>query len=330
MSPKIRALIFLLVAAFIWGFSYPIGRAAMEYLSPWAYGGFRFLFGTLSLLPMALKRRRQPAPLAYTGNVSPHLWLWGGLLGGICLSLGAVMQLYGLSRLPAGQVGFMTTLYVSLVPVLAFVAGYLPRLLIVIGLGIGLCGLYLLTGEAGGDFGKSAVIILVADVFWAAQVIITGRFAARVNTWLFSLSQAMTSCVLVLGLGWLGGQLPDWSVFVQTLPFTMWGIMSVGVAYTCQAMAQRNISSTSAALVFPLQSVIGAVAGVVFLGEHMTRRMILGAAVIVAGCITAQFARESSPVTPEHKYWKQLRYARIALGIFIGLVTASAFIWAVT
>lgn len=330
MSTKLRALMFLLIAAFIWGFSYPIGRAALEHLTPWAYGGFRFMFGALSLLPLALKRRRQTPPLAYTGNISPRLWLWSGMLGGLCLSCGSVMQLYGLSQLPASQVGFITTLYVSMVPVLAFVNGYLPRPLILVGLSIGLFGLYLLTGGGSGEFGKSAALILVADVFWALQVVVTGHFASRVNTWLYSLAQAVTSCILVLSLAWFGDFLPTWSVFFQTLPYSMWGIFSVGVAYTCQTLAQRDISSTSAALVFPLQSVIGATAGVLFLGEVMSQRMVLGAAVIILGCIIAQFARDSSRLAPDHKYWSQLRLTRIALGAVIALSTAGALIWSVT
>ena len=330
MSPKLRALMFLLIATFIWGFSYPIGRAALEHLSPWAYGGLRFMFGSLSLLPLALKQRRRPAPMAYSGNVSPHLWLWGGMLAGVCLSCGAVMQLQGLAVLPASQVGFITTLYVSLVPVLAFVIGYLPRMLIIAGLAVGLVGLYLLTGQDGGEMGKSAAMILVADVFWAMHVVVVGHFAARVNTWLFSLAQAMTSCFLVLTLAAICGYLPTWTVFFQTLPFTMWGILSVGVAYSCQAMAQKEIAPTTAALVFPLQSVIGAVAGVIFLGEHMDSRMVIGAAVIILGCVIAQFARESTRITPTDRYWKPMRLVRITLGAVIGLSTVGAFVWSLT
>ena len=330
MSPKLRALIFLFTATLIWGFSYPIGRAALEHLTPWAYGGLRFMFGSLSLMPLALKQRRRPAPLAYMGQDSPLLWLWAGMLSGLCLSCGAVLQLYGLSRIPASQVGFITTLYVSMVPILAFINGYIPRPLILVGLGVGLIGLYLLTGGSTGGFGKNQALLLVADVFWATQVIITGHFAGRVNTWMFSLSQAMTSCLLTLGLAFAGGFMPGWSIFFQTLPFTMWGIISVGVAYTCQAIAQREVSSTSAALIFPLQSVIGAVAGVVFLNEYMNGRMVTGAAIIVLGCIIAQFAKESAKVEPDHKYWRHLKAARITVGLLMGLATIGAFIWAVT
>ena len=330
MSDKLRALLFLLVATLIWGLSYPIGRAALDHMEPLAYGGLRYLFGSLSLLPLALKRRHQPAPMAYSGNVSPNLWLWGGILGGLSLSVGAILQLYGMAQLPASQVGFMTTLYVSLVPVLAFITGYMPRLLIVIGLAVGLFGLYLLTGGSGTSFDKRMLLVLAADVFWAIQVIITGHFAAKVNTWLFSLAQAVTGCVITLGLAAVTGALPSWPVFFQTLPFTAWGIFSVGVGYSFQAMAQRDMSPTSAALIFPLQSVIGAVAGVLFLGEFMSGRMMTGAAVIILGCVIAQFARESTRILPDHKYWRPVLIARAAVGVLITVSTVGGLIWAVT
>lgn len=220
MSPKLRAMIFLLCATTIWGFSYPIGKAGLEQLSPWAYAGLRFMFGTISLLPIALRRRRQPAPMAYSGNISPWLWLQGGCLCGVCLSIGGILQLYGMTQMPSSQVGFITTMYVSIVPILAFVTGYVPRLLLVIGLFLGLFGLYMLTGGVeGGTLGKSAAMVLAADVFWALQVVMTGRFAAKVNTWLFSLAQAMTSTILVLTMAYFTGNLPTLGVFFQTLPF---------------------------------------------------------------------------------------------------------------
>ncbi|MDR1921996.1 MAG: DMT family transporter [Candidatus Adiutrix sp.] len=329
MPPKMRAFIYLLIAAFIWGFSYPIGRMALEHLSPFAYGGLRYMFGSLALMPLAWRWRRRPAPMAYAGNDSPRLWLWGGLLSGLCLSVGAFLQLYGLAQSSAGKVAFITALYVSMVPILAFIAGQMPRLLVLAGLGVGLAGLYLLTGGAGG-FHKGEGLILAADVFWALQVLITGRLAARVNTWLFSLAQAMTGCAVTLILAVLTGNMPGWGLFLQTLPFTMWGILSVGLAYTCQTVAQRDVSSTSAALVLPLQSVIGSAAGALMLGEQMTAGMIVGALIIVAGCIIAQFAREPVLITGEHRLYRPILRLRVALSLFLGLGTAGLLIWALT
>lgn len=328
MSPKARSLIFLFVATFIFGCSFPIGRAALDYLTPLAYGGLRFLFGALSLLPLALRVRLHPAPGIYSSEVSPYLWIWSGILAGACLSVGSMFQLYGMAGLPASQVGFITTLYVSLVPILAFILGYMPRPLVIIGLGFGLLGLYFLTGGDAQSLDKGVGLILVADVFWATHVLIVGHFACRVNTWLFSLAQALTSAFMVLSVAFWGGYMPSWHLFFVTLPYTLWGIFSVGVAFTCQALGQKNISSSSAALIFPLQSVIGAVAGVIFLNEIMTQRMIMGAAIIIFGCLIAQFARESVKITPEHKYWQKIYYLRLSIGALIGVGTLLILIWA--
>ncbi|MDR3037754.1 MAG: DMT family transporter, partial [Candidatus Adiutrix sp.] len=154
MSLKTKALILLAVPTLIWGLTYPIGRVALEQLSPWAFSGLRFLFGALSLAPLALKQRRRPAPLAYTGDHSPRLWLWSGLLVGLILSCGSIMQLYGMTRMSAGQASFISALYASLVPVLALMFGFVPRLPVIAGILVGFIGLYLLTGGGGAGFGR--------------------------------------------------------------------------------------------------------------------------------------------------------------------------------
>ena len=295
MSNQIRAILYLLLAATIWGLSFPIGRHALDTISPMAYAGFRYMFGALAVLPLAWRQRWRPAVDSYLGSDHPLLWLKAGIICGTLLATGTVLQMYGLAQTTAGKAGFMTTLYLSLVPVLAFVIGHIPRLMVWMGLGVSLVGLFLLTGAGGGDDGglsRTDGLILVADVFWAAQVLTTGHYALRVNTWLFSFAQTFTCCLVSLTLTALVGGLPTWHQFLVTLPATGYGIFSVGLAYALQTIAQRHTSSTSAALILPLQAVVGAAAGAVFLGEHMTRIMIIGSVVLMGGSLLAQFAKE--------------------------------------
>ncbi|MDR1921991.1 MAG: DMT family transporter [Candidatus Adiutrix sp.] len=325
MPLKIRALCLLLAATFIWGFSYPISLAALKEISPWALAGLRYMFGALSLAPLVL-RRRAPTPPPASGRLA--LWFWGGLLSGCCLSCGAVMQLYGLARTPASQVGFMTSLYVSLVPVLAFIFDALPpRPAVLAGLAASLTGLYLLAGGSLEGFGPPQSLILAADVFWALQVIITGRLALRDDANLFMLTQAATSAALTLSLTAMFGYWPSWPAFIHTLPFTMFGILSVGVGYICQTRAQRVLPPTSAALLFPLQSVMAAAAGVFFLGESMNQRMLWGAAAIILGCLIPQFAREPLQLTPGHPSYRAALVLRLALGASLALGTAGSLVW---
>lgn len=326
MSVQIRAIIFLLTSTFIWGCTYAVARVALEQMQPLSYGALRFFFGALSLLPLALRRRHSPAPGAYASSDSPRLWLWAGLLGGLSLSLGTILQMYGLEQVPASEVGFLSTLYVSMVPLMAFVMGYIPRLLVVAGLTVSLAGVILLSG-GGAGFGRYQMLVLASDVFWALQVIITGHFALRVNTWLFSLAQAATGWLTLTLLAVLTDSLPSWPVFWHTLPYCLWGILSVGVAYSCQTMAQQHMSSTSAALLFPLQSVISAAVGVIFLGESLTGRALVGAAVIIAGCVIAQFAREAVKIDEKDQHCGALKWAQAAVALALGGCVIGSVIW---
>lgn len=295
-SLKIRAIFYLILTATIWGLSLPIGRYALETISPLALSGLRYLFGALAVLPMAWRQRRRLAVDNYYGEEHPLLWLKAGLIGGTLMTVGTSLQLYGLAHTTAGKAGFITTLYLSLVPVLAFVMGHIPRLLVWLGLGVGLVGLFFLTGgnsgEDGGGLSQTDGLILVADVFWAAQVLVTGHYALRVNSWLFSFAQTASCCLMCLALAFFLGAMPSWHEFIITLPATAWGIFAVGLAFSLQTIAQRNTSATSAALILPLQSVVGAAAGAFFLGEHMSRAMIWGASILMGGSLLAQFAKE--------------------------------------
>jgi drug/metabolite transporter (DMT)-like permease len=329
VPPKIRALLLLGLALLIWGLTYPISRVGLEELSPPAFSGLRYLFGALSLLPMALGQRRRPAPLAYTGGHSRWLWLWAGCLVGLILSFGSIMQAYALVRLPSGQVSFITSLYCSLVPVLALVLGVVPRPLVLAGLAVSLVGLYLLTGGGAAGLGPSAGLVMAANFFWAAQIVAAGHFVAKVNTWLFILAQSLAAGLLMTGAAAIAGLLPTWEVLVKTLPYTMWGMLSAGVAYLCQTMAQRELSDTAVAVLSPLQCVIAALAGSMFLGEVMTGRMICGAAIIVLGSLLGQAAREAVRLTPEHRRFKLLNRLRLVLGALSAITVLILVSWAI-
>jgi drug/metabolite transporter (DMT)-like permease len=317
------------LAIFIWGLSYPLSRLALQDLSPPAFSGLRFLFGALSLLPMAVRQRRRPALLAYTGNHSPRLWLWAGLFAGFLLSCGAILQTCALTKLPAGQVSFITSLYSSLVPVLALVMGFVPRPKVMAGLGISLVGLYFLTGAAAPGLGPAAGLVMASNFFWATHIVVSGYFMTKVNAWLFTFGQILAAGLLMTGAAAALGLLPTWEIFVKTLPYTMWGILSAGVAYLCQAMAQRDLSATAVAVFSPLQCVIAALAGLVFLGEIMTGRMIWGAALIILGSLLAQAAREAVRLTPDHKHFRFWGRLRLFLGVFCAVTVLTLLGWAI-
>ncbi len=328
MSPQIRAIFYLILAAAIWGINYPVGRAALDIVSPTALNGFRYLFGALALLPLAWRWRRRPSLDNYSGSNDPLLWLKGGALGGLLLTTYSVIQLSGLAHTTASKAGFLGTLYLSLVPVLAFVSGHMPRALVWVGLAVGVFGLYFMTGgdAADGGFNSSEGLIIASCVFAALQVLVTGRYAMTVNVWLFTFAQALVCSISSLFLAFIFGELPSWEEFWQVLPAISYGILSVGVAFICQMVAQRYTSSSSAALILPLQAVFAAVAGVIFLGEQTSTAMIWGSIILLSGSLIAQFAKEPIQLTRENSP-KVISILRIFTGVFIVVGTISLLIW---
>ncbi|UQZ88550.1 hypothetical protein C4J81_04740 [Deltaproteobacteria bacterium Smac51] len=322
MSPKIRAILYLVLTAVIWGLSFPIGRHALDTISPMALSTFRYMFGALAVMPLAMRWRHRQALGSYLEVDAPLLWLKAGFMSGVLMTAGTALQLYGLAHSTAGKAGFLTCLYLSLVPVLAFVSGYVPRLMVWVGLVMGLAGLYLLTGAGTGgeSFGLSGSdgLILVADIFWALQVLVTGQYALRVNTWLFMFAQTFVCFVLSMIIMIFTGGTPSWSDFLATLVGTGWGILSVGVGFALQTVAQRHVSATTASLILPFQAVVGAVAGVIFLNETMTTSMIMGAVVLILGSFVAQFAKDPVLISKEDKNWKTIMALRIFTAGVIG------------
>lgn len=321
MSPKFRAILYLILTASIWGLSFPIGRHALDTISPFALSSFRYMFGALAVFPLALRWRRRQAPGAYLDDGHPLLWLKAGIISGLVMTVGSALQLQGLAHSTAGKASFLNCLYLSLIPVLAFVTGYIPRAMVWAGLGCGLVGLYLLTGAGSGEsvgLSPSDGLILVADICWAIQVIITGQYVMRVNTWLFLFAQTAVCSLTSMCVMAVAGGTPSLSEFLATLMATGWGILSVGLGYTLQTMAQRHVSATTASLILPFQSVVGAASGALFLDETMTGTMIAGAVILMAASLVAQFAKEPYRIERADKSWRTIMALRILTAVVIG------------
>jgi drug/metabolite transporter (DMT)-like permease len=325
MSARSKAVAFLLMATFIWGISSPLNRHALTLVNPWAYAAFRYLFGTLALLPLALRHGHRKAPGDYFFKRSGRLiWLKAGLILGSLLTVGSYLQFYGLTITTASKSGFITSLYVPMVAMFGFVLGQIPRREVWIGLAMCLAGLVLISGPSAGGGASAAsgfnlgdAATLLADVIWAFHMMVMGYFAIRVNPWRLVASQAGVCCLISLIVAINTGHLCTWPQFVRALPFLGWGIMSVSVAYVCQAKAQVALPPTATAITLQFQPVLGAACGVFFLGEPLTWFMVAGAAVLVSGALISQRAGDCFQLEPGHRFYRLVRLARVMVVIVI-------------
>ncbi|MDR1039395.1 MAG: DMT family transporter [Deltaproteobacteria bacterium] len=304
MTPRIKAALLLLAVTAVWGITFPMTRWSMTVagLDPFAYAGLKFLFAFMALLPLAV---RGSAPRQEAGADKPSaglLWLWAGLATGLVLAVYGVLQYAGLVYTTSGKSAFISGLYVVIVPLMAMAGGRMPGRPVWLGLVLAVSGLWLISGPQGGEarlnFGD--FLTLLSAAFTALHVIMISRFANRVDPIRFVTVQIALTSLVSFAVAFVRGNMPDASVFWITLPFTLFGIISLAGCILAQTAAQRYMRASEVALMLQLQGVFAAVFGMIFLDEVMTLLMWAGAALMVGGSIMAQSrARRRVDPSPE-------------------------------
>jgi drug/metabolite transporter (DMT)-like permease len=279
----------LLTTAIIWGFAFVAQRVGMDYVGPFTFNGIRFAIGSLSLLPLVAMSREQPAA-THKILPSPGLktTLWGGSALGLALFSGASLQQVGLVYTTAGKAGFITGLYVIIVPLLGLFWRQQPRIGTWIGAVLAAIGLYFLsvTGEFTIELGD--LLVLIGAFFWAAHVLIIGWLSPRINPVKLAFSQYVACSILSLMTAFVIEDITMLSIFQAAIPILYGGLLSVGIAYTLQVVAQRDAHPAHAAILLSLESVFAAIGGWLILGEIISARGLFGCGLMLSGMMLSQ------------------------------------------
>jgi len=283
-----RSDLLLLIAAVIWGSAFVAQRVGMSYVGPLTFNGVRFALGALVLLPLAWRGDRPPMGQDRDDPKKlPWSVLWGGGLAGVILFAGATLQQVGLVYTTAGKAGFITGLYVIIVPLMGLFLGHRPGWGGWAGAGMAALGLYLLSVTEAWTFAQGDLWELIGAFFWAAHVLILGWLSPRVDRLKLACTQYVVCSALSLigagltetiSLGGIGGAL---------IPILYGGILSVGIAYTLQVVAQRHAPPTHAAIILSLEAVFAALAGWLVLGETLSFKALIGCALMFSGMLSA-------------------------------------------
>ena len=279
----------LMLTATIWGFAFVAQRVGMDYVGPFTFNGVRFALGSLSLIPLVLLKRRHPsAPAALVPPAGRKTVLWGGALAGVALFMGASLQQVGLVYTTAGNAGFITGLYVVIVPLLGLFWKQRPDLGTWVGAVLAAAGLYLLSVTAAFRIAYGDLLVLVGAFFWALHVLIIGWLSPRIESVLLACIQfAVCSALSLITAAALETTTPE-AVTAAALPILYGGLLSVGVAYTLQVVAQRDARPAHAAIILSLESVFAALGGWLLLGEVLSGRALLGCGLMLAGMLLSQ------------------------------------------
>lgn len=287
-----RANLLLLLTSVIWGFAFVAQRTGMESVGPFTFNGLRFAIGGLVLLPVVvwLDRQRETAGLS-TGWVAPGRALWlGGLVAGLFLFGGATLQQMGLIYTTAGKAGFITGLYVVLVPVLGLAFGRKTPAGTWLGVVLAVVGLYFLTIQDGFRMEKGDLLVMLSAFVWAGHVLIVDRLAPQTDV----IRLAFVQFMICAGLSLFAAALLETirlEGIQSALPAILYaGIMSVGVGYTLQVVGQRHAQPAHAAIILSLEGVFAVLGGWLLLGEQLGPRGLLGCALMLAGILVSQLA----------------------------------------
>ena len=293
MSKRMQSNLLLFLTAFIWGAAF-VAQKASDSIGPMTFNGIRTFMGGLVLIPVILamsrgkgtqQKEKDPSILKKDRRT---LFL-GGILCGLALFTASTLQQYGIHFTTAGKAGFITSLYAVFVPILSIVLGKKVRPVIWLCVVLGVAGLYLLSIEPGtfslqiGD-----LLVLLCAVVFSCHILIIDYFSPRTD----GVKLACLQFLIAGLLGIIGMLLFEEPVIEDimdcAIPILYAGILSCGVAYTLQIIAQKNANPTEASLILCLEAVFSVLTGAILLHERMPLRGYAGCLLIFLAVIISQ------------------------------------------
>ena len=282
-----RGTLMLLGASFFWGTTFVAQVSGMEGLGPFSYAAGRYLIGFLSLVVLLIFTRKQRARERRQKNYQRGFLI--GLLIGLFLFIATSMQQIAMQFTTAGKAAFITCLYIIFVPLGAVLLGKKIRRENFIGAALALIGLYFLAINEEFSINRGDVILFFSAFFWAAQILLVDKFAAKVDVLELSTSQIFITMVLSFCAMMIFETPTTENIFNAWFPILYGGVMSAGVAFTLQIYGQKYAEPSAAAILMSFEAIFGALSGWLILGEEMSSREIFGCVLMFAGVIAAQW-----------------------------------------
>ncbi len=294
----IQSSIMLTLTAFIWGVAFVAQSVGMDYVGPFTFNTVRSFLGGMVLIPCILlfSNNKKTSGTVAKQSINNKLLsgfydkklIIGGISCGVILFLASTLQQFGLIETTPGKAGFITALYILIVPLLGLFLKRRVSIKVWIGVGIAIIGMYFLCINEGFTIAKGDILLILCAIIFSGHILVIDHFSPFVDG-------VKMSCIQFLVCGVLG--LPFMLIIEQPLigdiinawqPILYAGVLSCGVAYTLQIIGQKNMNPVIASLILSLESVFATVAGWLILGDTLSRREILGCMLVFAAIILAQ------------------------------------------
>lgn len=279
----LRADLLMLLTAMIWGAAFVAQRAGMEAIGPFLFTGLRFAMGALVLLPLFFWK-----PAGARHEPFNRGLLAGGIAMGLALTLGINLQQVGLLFTSVTNSGFITGLYVIIVPLLGLALGHKTGMGTWLGASLAVAGMFLLSVGDNFQVASGDWLQLAGAFVWGVHVLLVGFFASRHDAIRLAVIQFITCAVVSLILAAVLEEI-RFDAILQAGPALLYGgLIAVGIGYTLQVVAQQHAIPSHAAIILSLEAVFAAIAGAVFLSEELALKGYIGCALMFAGMLLAQ------------------------------------------
>lgn len=288
----LRQSLLLFLTATIWGVAFVAQSVGMDYVEPFTFNAVRNIIGAIVLLPCIGLLNRFHANSDSNNKEEKEdkkPLILGGISCGVLLFIASNLQQFGIQYTTVGKAGFITAMYIVLVPVFGIFLHKKAQLRIWMAVGLAVVGLYLLC-MTDGSFALHTgdLLVLACAVAFSFHILVIDYFSPKVNGVKLSCVQFFT-CALLSAIGMLLFEEPELSqILAAWLPIIYAGVLSCGVAYTLQIIGQKDMNPTVASLILSLESVVSLLAGWVILGQKLSNKELIGCALVFVAIIIVQ------------------------------------------
>lgn len=292
MSKKMQSNILLLLTAIIWGSAFVAQKSGMDYVEPFTFNGIRTFIGGLVLIPVIffMEKKNPPEEISREEKTKKNKEL---LIGGICCGLAlfaaSSLQQFGVSYTTAGKAGFITTLYVVFVPIISVLLRKKVRPIMWLCVAMGAVGLYLLCmTDASFRLTFGDTLVLLCAVAFAVHILTVDHFSPRMDGIKLSCIQFLTVGIVSMVCMFIFEHPDIHAILDCAVPLLYAGVLSCGLGFTFQVVAQKHAEPTVASLLMSLESVFAVVFGALLLHETMSMRELSGCLIIFIAVIISQ------------------------------------------
>ena len=291
MKKQLLGSIAIVFATIIWGSTFVAQSVGMLHVGPFTFQAVRCGLGVLGMIPMILVADK----FKKDGKTFSSRWhdkkLWkAGILCGIPLFLACNLQQMGIVDTDAGKSGFLTAMYIVIVPIIGIFLKKKPSAMIPISVLVAVAGLYFLSFAGVPQVSRGDLLLLGCALLFAVQITVVDIYVGSVDALRLNLIQALVCCLLSSVL-MFAMETPTLQILLDCwLPLCYAGFLSLGLAYSLHIIGQKNIEPSAASLIMSLESVFAVISGWLILGEELSSVETLGCALVFAAVILSQIS----------------------------------------